>query len=116
MGAHQTFAIKMNHKATALKETEEIKSKRSSTVTLWITVIAAYVWMALTMSASGHTSLMSSVGLIPAFAYACYAFFTLPRKGRLEQILGSVAFTLVALMMIKNIVDVISSWHELVYQ
>jgi len=104
----------MNHKSTVLKDTEEKESKRSSTVTLWITVIAAYVWMALTMSASGHTSLMSSVGIIPAFVYACYVFFTLPRKGRLEQILGSVAFALVALMVIKNISEVISIWHELV--
>ena len=74
---------------------------------LWITVISAYVWMVLTMSMGGHTSWISSIGIIPAFGFACYVFFAFPRKGILEQLLGAVAFALVALMFTKNLIDVL---------
>jgi hypothetical protein len=80
--------------------------KLSSTVLLWIIVITTYIWMAVTMSAGGHASIISTIGIFPAFFYACCVFFRIPRKGFVEQFLGSVAFALIAIMFIKNIIDV----------
>ncbi len=80
---------------------------------LWVSVIAAYIWMVLTMSMSGHTSWISSIGIIPAFGYGCYKFFGFSRKGILERLLGAVAFALLALILIKNLTDYVLPWNWL---
>jgi len=59
------------------------------------------------MCSSGHTSWHFSIGILPAFCFAVYVFVVFPRKGRLEQILGAIAFALIVGMLIKNMGDIL---------
>ncbi len=68
--------------------------------------------MNLTMCMCGHTSWLFSIGILPAFSYACYIFFVLPRSDRLEQILGAAAFALIVGMLVKNIADILYFGHD----
>ncbi|HRQ89052.1 MAG TPA: hypothetical protein PLA50_09655 [Bacteroidia bacterium] len=63
--------------------------------------------MALTMSACGYTWWPSSIGLFPALGCASYLFFKISRPSKIEQILAAAAFAAVAMMAIKNVVDLI---------
>lgn len=68
----------------------------------------ASIWMTLTMCACGHTSWPSSIGLFPALGYASYLLFKISRPSKLEQILAAAAFAAVAMMAVKNVVDLFS--------
>lgn len=96
----------------ALQRPGDIPRRLSSTVTLWVIVVIAYLWMSLTMCMCGHTSWHFSIGIVPAFCFALYVFVIVPRRNRFEQILGAIAFALILGMLMKNIGDILYFGHE----
>jgi hypothetical protein len=59
-----------------------------------------------TMGMIGNISLITSVGIIPAFGFACYTFLAFLRKGIPRPLLGAAAFTLIALILIRNSIEI----------
>jgi hypothetical protein len=84
----------------------------SGNVKLWITVVISYFWMSLTMCICSHTSWDFSIGILPAFCFALYVFRVYPRRSRLEKFLGAIALSLIAVMLIKNIGDILYFGHS----
>ena len=90
----------------------DIPRRSSSAVTLWVIVVIAYLWMSLTMCMCGHTAWHFSIVILPAFCFAFYVLLVSPRRSRLEQILGAIAFALIVGMLLKNIGDILYFGHE----
>jgi heme/copper-type cytochrome/quinol oxidase subunit 4 len=101
--------MKVNADQNSASNAFDKKRNKSSVVLLWLMAIFTYIWMILTMSSSGHTSIVSSIGIVPAFVFACHIFFHVPRSGYLERLLGSVAFSVTAIIFIVNVYNIIWS-------
>ena len=89
----------------------DVPRRTSSAILLWVTVVVTCIWMSLTMCVCGHTSWVSSIGIVPAFGYGFYMFLAVQRNNRLEQILAAVAFALIAGMLLKNGADMLFLGH-----
>lgn len=94
----------------------KIPHRSSSTATLWGLVMLSFLWMSLTTCMCGHTSWISSVAILPAFGFGLHIFIAIPRERGIEQILGAIAFALLAGMFLKNIGDILYFGHEPLFE
>lgn len=87
---------------------ESLKEKgMSSTTKLWLLLLVTLVWLSLTMCGCGVTDWLNTAVTLPAFCLSCLLFFHISRPSRMEQFLAAVAFSLIAGILLKNILDLI---------
>ena len=64
------------------------------------------------MCICGHTSWEFSIGIIPAFLYSLYIIIAFRRRHVIGQIVGSIAFSLILVMLLKNVADILYLGHD----
>lgn len=79
---------------------------------LWATFVLAFFWMNMTLCLCGHTSWLFSTVIIPAFGFSCYIFLAWARRGLFKQIMAALPFSLIVLMLIKNVSDIFFFGHN----
>jgi hypothetical protein len=84
------------------------RRKPSSATTLWLFVVGSVVWMSLTACACGWTTWYTTIVVLPLFCLGCRTFFKVSRASRIAQLLAAAAFGLLAVILLKNVSDMIA--------
>ncbi|MBX3741091.1 MAG: hypothetical protein KF712_08885 [Akkermansiaceae bacterium] len=79
---------------------------------IWLLAASAATWGGMTSCMCGHFSLITTVGILPAFIVGCVLFHRSIRSGRMDAIISGIAMLLILGLAAKCIIDFLWTGHQ----